>query len=128
MRLAFLDHLAIFFTNQELTPHQQLAFAKQFDQTMEYPLLEGLPECPQITPVVKLEHEGANFGGLWHSDTTYLECPPMGSILYAVEIPPYGGDQPVYGLRDSLGRSEGDPGRTRGHQYLVESPCLPKQC
>ncbi|MCL2923503.1 MAG: TauD/TfdA family dioxygenase [Trichodesmium sp. MAG_R04] len=92
MCLAFLDHLVIFFTNQELTPHQQLAFAKQFGQIMEYPLLEGLPECPQITPVVKLEHEGANFGGLWHSDTTYLERPPMGSILYAVEIPPYGGD------------------------------------
>ncbi|NET17461.1 MAG: taurine dioxygenase, partial [Okeania sp. SIO1H6] len=62
IRLAFLDHLAIFFTNQELTPHQQLAFAQQFGQIMEYPLLEGLPECPQITQVVKLEHERANFG------------------------------------------------------------------
>jgi len=92
IRLAFLDHLAIFFANQELTPHQQLAFAQQFGQTMEYPLIEGLPECPQITPVVKLEHERMNFGGIWHSDTTYLERPPMASILYAVEIPPYGGD------------------------------------
>ncbi|MGK7902404.1 MAG: TauD/TfdA dioxygenase family protein [Hormoscilla sp.] len=92
IRLALLDHLAIFFTNQELTPHQQLAFAQQFGQTMEYPLISGLPECPQITPVVKLEHERMNFGGLWHSDTTYLERPPMGTILYAVEIPPYGGD------------------------------------
>jgi len=92
IRLAFLDHLAIFFANQELTPHQQLAFAQQFGQTMEYLLIEGLPECPQITPVVKLEHERMNFGGIWHSDTTYLERPPMASILYAVEIPPYGGD------------------------------------
>ncbi|NER02843.1 MAG: taurine dioxygenase [Okeania sp. SIO3C4] len=92
IRLAFLDHLAIFFTNQELTPHQQLAFAQQFGQTLEYPLLEGLPESPQVTPVVKFEHERVNFGGLWHSDTTYLERPPMGSILYAVEVPPYGGD------------------------------------
>jgi taurine dioxygenase len=59
---------------------------------MEYPQLKGLPECPLITPVVKLEHERVNFGGIWHSDTTYLERPPMASMLYAIEIPPYGGD------------------------------------
>lgn len=92
IRLALLDHLVIFFNNQELTPHQQLAFAKLFGQPMEYPVVSGLPECPLITPVVKLEHERKNFGGVWHSDTTYLEYPPMGSILYAVDIPPYGGD------------------------------------
>jgi taurine dioxygenase len=41
---------------------------------------------------VKLEDERVNFGGIWHSDTTYLERPPMASMLYAIEIPPYGGD------------------------------------
>ncbi|MGQ0525486.1 MAG: TauD/TfdA dioxygenase family protein, partial [Betaproteobacteria bacterium] len=40
----------------------------------------------------KLEHERHNFGGVWHSDTTYLERPPMASMLYAVELPPFGGD------------------------------------
>ena len=45
-----------------------------------------------ITPVVKLEHERNNFGGIWHSDTTYLPMPPMGSMLLAREVPPYGGD------------------------------------
>jgi taurine dioxygenase len=59
---------------------------------MAYPQLRGLPECPLITPVVKLEHERVNFGGIWHSDTAYLERPPLGSMLYALEIPPYGGD------------------------------------
>ena len=33
-----------------------------------------------------------NFGGVWHSDTTYLQQPPMASMLYAIEIPTYGGD------------------------------------
>ena len=39
-----------------------------------------------------LEHERTNFGGVWHTDTAYLEQPPMGSMLLARELPPYGGD------------------------------------
>ncbi|MFQ5839849.1 MAG: TauD/TfdA dioxygenase family protein, partial [Candidatus Methylomirabilales bacterium] len=92
IRQAFLDHLVIFFRNQKLTPQEQLAFAQRFGQPMEYPQLKGLLECPLITPVIKQEHERVNFGGVWHSDTTYLTRPPMASMLYAVEIPPYGGD------------------------------------
>ncbi len=92
IRRAFLDHLVIFFRKQTLTPQQQLAFARRFGQPMEYPQLKGLPDCPLITPVIKLEHERVNFGGVWHSDTAYLERPPMASMLYAVEIPPFGGD------------------------------------
>lgn len=92
IRAALLEHLVIFFRGQKLTPQQQLAFARAFGEPMEYPQLKGLPECPLITPVVKLEHERMNFGGVWHSDTTYLERPPMGSMLYAIEVPPQGGD------------------------------------
>jgi taurine dioxygenase len=92
IRHAWLDHLVIFFRGQKLTPRQQLEFAQHFGEPMEYPQLNGLPDYPLITPVVKLEHERVNFGGIWHSDTTYLERPPMGSMLYASEIPSYGGD------------------------------------
>jgi len=92
IRQSLLDHLVIFFRGQKLTPQEQLAFAQRFGQPMEYPQLKGLPECPLVTPVIKLEHERVNFGGIWHSDTTYLERPPMASMLYAVELPPFGGD------------------------------------
>ena len=92
VRQAFLDHLVIFLRDQRVTPQQQLAFARRFGDPMEYPNLPGLPEEPLITPVVKLEHEHNNFGGVWHSDTTYLPEPPMGSMLLALEVPPHGGD------------------------------------
>jgi taurine dioxygenase len=92
VRHALLDHLVIFLRNQKATPQQHLAFARRFGEPIEYPQLKGLPEAPMITPVVKLEHERHNFGGIWHSDTTYLAEPPMGSMLLAREVPPYGGD------------------------------------
>src|SRR5438067_1157773 len=92
VRQALLDHLVIFLREQNVTPQQQLAFARKFGEPIEYPQLKGLPESPMITPVVKLEHERNNFGGIWHSDTTYLTVPPMGSMLLAREVPPFGGD------------------------------------
>ncbi len=92
IRNALLKHLVIFFQNQVIAPQQQLNFAEQFGIPMEYPQLKGLPDCPLVTEVIKLEHETLNFGGVWHSDTTYLQQPPMASLLYAIEIPPYGGD------------------------------------
>jgi taurine dioxygenase len=92
IRSALLEHLVIFFREQTLSPQAQLAFSARFGQPIEYPQLKGLPDCPLVTPVIKLEHERHNFGGVWHSDTAYLERPPMASLLYAVETPPRGGD------------------------------------
>src|SRR5690606_23098163 len=57
VRRAFLDHLVIFLPDQHLSAQQLLAFAERFGEPMEYPQLRGLPECPMVTPVVKLEHE-----------------------------------------------------------------------
>ena len=92
IRQAYLDHLVIFFRDQSLTPQQQLAFAERFGEPVEYPFIAGLDDCPMIVPVLKREHETVNFGGIWHSDTAYLERPPMGSMLHAKELPPFGGD------------------------------------
>ena len=92
IRQALLEHLAIFFPAQELTPKSLLAFARCLGEPLAYPQLQGLPEEPLVTAVTKLEHERVAFGGVWHTDTSYLEQPPLGSLLYAVELPPYGGD------------------------------------
>ena len=115
IRQALLDHLVLFFPDQELTPTQLLAFAAGLGRPLQYPQVRGLPEAPMVTEVAKLEHERVNFGGVWHTDTSYLERPPMRSMLYAVEVPPYGGD-PLFanqylafealsaGMRELLGR------------------------
>src|SRR5437867_731973 len=92
LRRAWLEHLVLLFRDQPLTPPQFLGFARRFGEIIEYPFVKGLEEYPEIIPVVKLEHERINFGGVWHSDTAYLDVPPMASMLLAREVPPVGGD------------------------------------
>lgn len=92
LRRALLDHLVIFFRDQALTRERFLALARRFGAPVEYPFVRGIDGFPEIIQVAKLEHETVNFGGLWHTDTAYLECPPMGTMLLAREVPPFGGD------------------------------------
>ncbi len=92
IRAAWLEHLVVFFRAQTLPPAEFLRVASRFGEPVEYPFVKGLDGFPQITPVIKLEHEKVNFGGLWHSDTAYLERPPMATMLIARETPPRGGD------------------------------------
>src|SRR5947208_14400036 len=92
IRRAWLQHLVIFFRDQDLSPAEFLAFARRFGEPIEYPFVKGLDEFPEIIPVLKLENEKINFGGSWPSDTPYLDVPPMASMLVAREVPPAGGD------------------------------------
>ena len=92
IRRALLDHLVIFFRDQALPPDRFLALARRFGAPIEYPFVRGIEGYPEIIKVAKLEHERVNFGGIWHSDTSYLEVPPMGTLLLAQEVPPVGGD------------------------------------
>jgi taurine dioxygenase len=92
LQRAFLEHQVIFLRQQDLSPAQFLAFARAMGEPIEYPFVKGLDGYPHIIEVKKLAHETRNFGGIWHSDTAYLEVPPKGSMLLARQIPPYGGD------------------------------------
>jgi taurine dioxygenase len=92
IRQAFLEHQVIFFRDQALDPAQFMAFARAMGRPIEYPFVKGIAGFPEVIEVKKLEHERHAFGGIWHSDTAYLDEPPMGSMLLAREIPPYGGD------------------------------------
>lgn len=93
LRAAWLDHGVIFFHDQQhLDAQQFLALARRFGRPIEYPFVKGLPETPEVIEVVKLENERVNFGGIWHTDTAYLDEPPMATLLIARQTPPYGGD------------------------------------
>jgi taurine dioxygenase len=92
IRRAWLEHLVVFFRDQVLDPTAFLAFARRIGEPVEYPFVTGIEGFPEIIAVSKLPHETANFGGIWHSDTVYLERPPMATMLVAREVPPYGGD------------------------------------
>ena len=93
IRQALLDHLVIFFRDQELTPQQQIDFARRFGPLEEHDFVKGLPDYPEIIRVVREADETSmNFGGAWHSDVTHQECPALGSVLYALDVPPFGGD------------------------------------
>lgn len=92
IRQAWLDHGVIFFRDQNLPPARFLALARRFGEVVEYPFVKGLADYPEIIPVIKLEHERSNFGGVWHTDTAYLDVPPMGTMLIAREVPQAGGD------------------------------------
>ena len=92
LRDAWLEHQVIIIRGQKLTPARQIEIARAFGEPDHYPFLKGLEGYPEITPVLKREDEARNFGGIWHTDTIYQPSPPMATMLYALELPPVGGD------------------------------------
>ena len=91
IRAALLRHGVIFFREQRLTQEQQIAFARQFGELEIHP---ATPKAQSNREVLRIAHGPDSRGqeNAWHSDVTWRECPSLGSILLAHEIPEYGGD------------------------------------
>jgi taurine dioxygenase len=92
IRQALLDHLVIFFRDQKLTPVQQIAFARRWGEIYFYPLSPGLEGHPELLEIKKTPEEEKNVGGEWHTDQQFAPAPAMATILYAKQVPSYGGD------------------------------------
>jgi taurine dioxygenase len=92
IRAALLDHQVLFFRDQNMTPADQVRFARQFGDIHHHPYIAGLPEQPEIIEIIKTETDTKNFGGTWHSDQMFTRNPAMGTMLYAKETPDAGGD------------------------------------
>ncbi|WGM37610.1 TauD/TfdA family dioxygenase [Caulobacter sp. NIBR1757] len=92
IRAALNEHQVIFFRDQTLTPDQQITFGKRFGPLNIHPYVTGMTTHPEVMEIIKEPTDKLNFGGGWHSDMSFLETPSIGSILYAVETPQFGGD------------------------------------
>jgi taurine dioxygenase len=87
-----LDHGAIFFRDQEITPTQQMAFAKHWGNIHLHPHMPCLPDHPGIIEIVKKEDDTVVFGGNWHTDQMFTSTPARVTMLYAKQVPEAGGD------------------------------------
>lgn len=91
LRGALLKHQVLFFEDQHMTPVQHRDFAARFGALHTHPLYPGVPEAPEL--FILDNHAGnPTDNDAWHTDVTFIETPPMGSILYAKQLPPSGGD------------------------------------
>ena len=92
LRAALLDHLVIFFRDQDLTPAAQLAFARHWGEIHLHPFMSGMPDQPEVLEIRKTPADKRNFGGSWHTDQMFSPKPAMGTMLYAKQVPSVGGD------------------------------------
>ena len=93
VRAAWLEHHVLAFPDQQMNDDQLEAFAAQFGELAEDPFFNPLPGR-KYTAAVKREAADTNavFAEYWHSDWSFMENPPQGTVLYSLDIPPVGGD------------------------------------
>ena len=92
IRQALNEHCVIFFRDQEFDAEQHKAFARRFGEIFVHPNYRGMQDDDEIVMVRREPGDKHIVGEDWHTDTTMVAAPPMGAILYAIEVPPYGGD------------------------------------
>ncbi len=93
LRDCLARYQVIFFRDQHLDLQQQKALTSVFGPALQLPYVTPMDAEPEIIRVYKgAEEKGGVFGGDWHSDFSFLEVPPSGSVLNAHTLPPYGGD------------------------------------
>ena len=92
IRQALLEHCVIFFRDQEFDAEQHKRLARRFGEIFVHPNYAGLQDDNEIVMIRREPGDTRVVGEDWHTDTTMMVKPPMGAILYAIEVPPYGGD------------------------------------
>ena len=111
IREALCAYHVVVIRDQHMDASDVARFGRRFGELERHPYLGGTAVEPEVVPVIKEPHETVNFGGGWHSEMSFLECPPKATTLYAVEVPSFGGDtlfanqQAAYlGLSDTMKR------------------------
>ncbi len=91
LRQAWLDHKVLFFRDQDLTHQQHLDYGRALGELEVHPFSDQVEGHPEIL-VIDSKPDAFISAETWHSDVTFREAPPLGSILLGRIIPPYGGD------------------------------------
>src|ERR1700722_17520639 len=105
IRQTLADRGVVFFRDQSLTPEQHIALARQFGDINVNRFFAHADGYPEIALVAKEPGQTKNIGGGWHTDHSYDQIPALGSMLYAREVPPVGGDTlfaSMYAAYDAL--------------------------
>ena len=100
---AWLDHLVLRIRGQDFGDDTHLAFARHFGELDLSPPAKFakpyLPQYPEMSCITNIKDESgkrlgslANYECLWHTDMSYIDIPPLGSVLHAIEIPSSGGE------------------------------------
>jgi taurine dioxygenase len=93
LRQSLAQYQVLFFRDQFLSIVEQKRLTVVFGPPMRLPYVTALPEEPDVIRVLKEADEGGGvFGGDWHQDFSFLQQPPGGAVLAAVDVPPVGGD------------------------------------
>ncbi|MDG2111244.1 MAG: TauD/TfdA family dioxygenase [Actinomycetota bacterium] len=119
---AWMAHKVLFFRDQDLTQEQHVAYGRALGDLEVHPFTDNVSDHPEII-VVESTPEKWQSADIWHSDVTFRECPPLGSVLLGRVIPPYGGDtcwanmELAYDLLDD-DTKEAIDGRYAIHSYV----------
>ena len=94
VRQALFRHKMIYLRQQRLTHSEQEAFSLRFGPFAEDAYTQGVPGHRNVHPLIKQADDRSRmvFGEGWHTDSPFLAQPPSITMLYSIEIPPFGGD------------------------------------
>ena len=92
IRTTFHEHGVIVIRDQDLTPEQHVAAARRFGAINVNRFFTPVAGHPEVAEVRKEPHQKRNIGNEWHTDHSYDDAPALGSMIYALEVPPVGGD------------------------------------
>ncbi|MFZ9864610.1 MAG: TauD/TfdA dioxygenase family protein, partial [Ilumatobacteraceae bacterium] len=104
IRRALHEYKVIFFRDQPLTAQQHVAFARRFGELEIHPFIPSNTGAPELVRFEK-SFDVKGYENTWHHDVTWRECPSMGAILHAVQVPESGGDtlfSDMYAAYDGL--------------------------
>lgn len=93
IRALLLKHRVLFFRDQNISRAEHVAFARYFGELEDHPVAGSDPENPGLVRIYKSpDTPNDRYENSWHTDATWREKPPFGSVLRCVECPPVGGD------------------------------------